>query len=116
MITHEKFIKKHNLKESYYYQENGWLYILKLDEFFEYIRIKELPSKIKFTENCNHNIIIEKIKKIPPDVIFNNGGDVEFKNQEVIFSKGFRFNNKGEVKNLSILKNIPKFLDSKKSI
>jgi len=98
MITHEEFIKKHNLKESYYYQENGWLYILKLARFSypEYITIEELPSKIKFTEKCNHSIIIEKIKKIPPDVIFNNRGYVKIYYVEEI-SKNVIFNNRGFV-------------------
>jgi len=98
MITHEEFIKKHNLKESDYYQENGWLYILNLKkEELSRSVIKDLPSKIKFTKDCNSYIILSKnIKKTPPDVIFNNKGCVRILYVEEI-SENVIFNNDGNL-------------------
>jgi len=96
MITHKKFIKKHNLKKSDYYQENGWLRILHLNGFEDKIKIKELPSKIEFTKNCNCNIVIEKIKKIPSNVIFNNNGHVNIIYVEEIL-RNVVFNNNGSL-------------------
>jgi len=59
MITQENFIKEYNfIKYIDYYQENGWLYILDFNIYGIGVSlIKELPSKIKFTENCDVNII-----------------------------------------------------------
>jgi len=97
MITQDEFIKKHNLKESDYYQENEWLYILNLkkNEFNKSV-IKELPSKIEFTKNCDCDITIEEIEKISSDVIFNNKGEVKIYYTKEI-SENVVFNNNGNV-------------------
>ena len=95
MITHEEFIKKYNLKEGDYYQQNEWLRILYLNDFKDIIRIKELPSKIEFTNKCNTKIIL-RTKKIPSDVIFNNDGHMEVINVEEI-SENVIFNNNGDL-------------------
>jgi len=110
MITHEDFIKEYRLEKSDYYQENGWLYILKLTKYSLFTRIiDKLPSKIKFTNECKSNIS-SKIEKIPPDVIFNNIGWVDFPNVKEI-SENVIFNNYGSVFlgesiNIGILKKI----------
>ena len=91
MITQEEFIKKYNFKESDYYQENGWLYILNLRRSV----FQKLPSKIEFTEKCN-DILLEFITKIPSDVIFNNNGRVIIRHVKEI-SENVVFNNNNEV-------------------
>ena len=97
MITHEEFIKKYNLFKNFnYHQENGWLRILYLQDWGGKIIFEELPSKIEFTEKCKFNISIEKIKKIPPDVVFNNKGNVDILHAEEI-SENVVFNNDGSL-------------------
>jgi len=92
MITHEEFIKKHNLKMSdYQLYDSGWLYVYNLR--VKDIIIDELPSKIKFTEECNTHIALNDIKKIPPKVVFYNNGyldvvSVEEISEDVVLNNG----------------------------
>ena len=72
--------------------------------------IIEIPSGVTF--NNIGKVDLYYIKKILENVIFNNEGDVIFNpRQKIIFSKGVKFNNKGNIVNIPI--NISKFLDPK---
>ena len=76
-----------------------------------YYGTNKIPKGIIF--NNRGGVNVSNVKKISENVIFNNGGHVILnRNIKVVFSKGVKFNNKGDIINVPIY--VPKFLDPKK--